>query len=126
MRMRSANLSMAGKLTVATPIPRNLITCYNTPGTAFPSGGQCDQVAYTVGGLGYKSLDLQVTKDFQIGDLGSMYLRLDGLNLTNEENFVDFIDVSGGDGLNTGGRYNRTGNITGVPRQLRLSFGVKF
>jgi outer membrane receptor protein involved in Fe transport len=119
-------IRMAGKLTVATPIPRNIITCYNTPGTAFPSGGQCDQVAYTVGGLGYKSLDLQVTKDFQLGDLGSMYLRLDGLNLTNEENFVDFQDVSGPDGINIGGRYNRTGNITGVPRQLRLSFGVKF
>ena len=32
---------------------------------------------------GYQALDLQVTKNFEFGDIGSMYLRLDALNVTN-------------------------------------------
>ena len=34
-------------------------------------------------------------RDFEIGDIGSMYLRVDVLNVTNEHNLVDFIDASG-------------------------------
>jgi hypothetical protein len=29
-------------------------------------------------------------------------------------------------GLVAGGKYNRNGNLTGVPRTLRMSFGAKF
>ena len=55
-----------------------------------------------------------------------MYLRLDALNVTNAKNLVDFVDLRSPDGLISGGRYNHDGNITGVPRTLRMSFGVKF
>jgi hypothetical protein len=55
-----------------------------------------------------------------------MYLRLDALNVTNAHNFVDYTDENLPVGLVSGGHYNKTGNITGVPRTLRMSFGVKF
>ena len=49
-------LRVAGKLTIASPIPDNEISCYNN-GTTFPTGGPCTAVAFTAPGLGYRSLD---------------------------------------------------------------------
>jgi outer membrane receptor protein involved in Fe transport len=118
-------LLFAGKFTWSSPLPRNLVSCLNNNAT-FPSGAGCTAVAYDIGGTGYQSIDLQITKNFEIGDLGSFYLRLDGINLTNERNLVDYIDTNGSNGLVNGGRYNANGNITGLPRTLRASFGVKF
>jgi outer membrane receptor protein involved in Fe transport len=118
-------IMLAGKLTWATATPRNLLSCYEPP-TLFDNGAPCTSFAYEVGGSGYKALDLQATKNFELRDFASMYLRLDFLNVTNEDNLVDFTDDRGGNGLITGGRYNPTGNITGFPRTLRASFGFKF
>jgi hypothetical protein len=118
-------LMVAGKLTWSTPIPRNVISCLNGP-AAFPSGAACTAFAYDPSGKGYQALDLQVTKNFELGDMGSMYLRIDALNVTNEHNLVDTTDLHGTDGLVTGGSFQRNGNITGFPRTLRMSFGVKF
>ena len=117
-------LLFAGKFTWSTPLPRNLVSCLANNAT-FPTGAGCTAVAYDIGGTGYQSIDLQITKNFEIGDLGSFYLRLDGINLTNEHNLVDYIDRNGPDGLVNGGRFNPNGNITGLPRTLRASFGVK-
>ena len=83
-------------------------------------------MAYDIGGTGYESIDLQITKHFQIRDFSSFYLRLDGINLTNAHNLVDYINVTGPDGVINGGRYNPDGNISGLPRTLRASFGIKF
>ena len=66
-----------------------------------------------------------MTKDIEFGDLGSMYVRLDVLNVTNEENLVDYTDEVF-DGSRRDGPLNPDGNITGFPRTLRASFGVKF
>jgi outer membrane receptor protein involved in Fe transport len=118
-------ITLAGKFTWSSPVPHAGVTFLNPPAT-FPSGAPGIPFSYDVGGTGYLALDLQVTKNFELGDLGSLYLRLDALNVTNRENFVDFTDQPGPNGLFTGGRYTRTGNITGVPRTLRMSFGVKF
>lgn len=118
-------LTFAGKLTWSSPIPKNDIGCLTAPAT-FPTGAACTAVGYDIGGTGYKSLDLQVTKNFELGDLGSMYLRLDGINLTNAHNLVDYININGPDGVISGGRYNPIGSITGLPRTLRASFGIKF
>jgi outer membrane receptor protein involved in Fe transport len=118
-------LTLAGKFTWSTPLPRNAIGCLTPPAT-FPSGAPCTGVGYDIGGTGYQSLDLQVTKNFEIGDLGSMYVRLDGINLTNEHNLVDYIDANGANGVINRGRFNPNGNITGLPRTLRASFGIKF
>ena len=54
-----------------------------------------------------------------------MYLRVDLLNVLNHENLVDYVDTVGPDGTVTG-RLNPVGNITGYPRTVRASLGVKF
>ena len=89
-------LMIAGKLTWSTPIPRNVISCLHGTAT-FPTGAPCNTVWPTTsdGTTGYQALDLQITKNFEIGDLGSMYLRIDALNVTNEHNLVDYIDTAG-------------------------------
>jgi outer membrane receptor protein involved in Fe transport len=118
-------LTLAGKLTWSTPIPHTVNSCLSgTP--VFDNGAPCEAFTYTVDGNGYQALDLQVTKNFAVGDMGSFYLRVDALNVTNEHNLVDFQDETGPLGLVRGGKYNRDGNITGLPRTLRMSFGVKF
>ncbi len=54
--------------------------------------------AYVAGSSdGYQSLDLQITKDFAVRDVASFYLRFDILNVTNEENLVDYLDTIGPD-----------------------------
>jgi outer membrane receptor protein involved in Fe transport len=119
-------LLLAGKLTWATPLPRNVASCLAAPAVN-PNGAPCTEFAYAAGsGDGYQSLDLQITKNFEIQDMAALYLRFDILNVTNEENLVDYIDVTGANGLITGGRLNPVGNITGFPRTVRASFGVKF
>jgi outer membrane receptor protein involved in Fe transport len=119
-------LTFAAKLTWATPIPRNITSCLQAP-AVFPNGAPCTEFAYEIGSdEGYKSLDLQVTKDFDIRDFAAFYLRFDILNATNEENLVDYIDINGPNGLIAGGSLNPAGNITGFPRTIRGSFGVKF
>jgi outer membrane receptor protein involved in Fe transport len=119
-------LIVAGKLTWSTPIPHNVVSCLNGPAT-FPSGAACTAFGYEPSGKGYQALDLQVTKNFELGDLGSMYLRIDALNVTNEHNLVDTTDLHDGtNGLVTGGTFQPHGNITGFPRTVRMSFGVKF
>jgi len=119
-------LTLAGKLTWSTPIPHNMISCLAPPGV-FDNGAPCTAFGYAAGSSdGYQSLDLQITKDFAIKDVTSFYLRFDILNATNEQNLVDYIDVTGPNGLVTGGSLNPVGNITGYPRTVRGSFGVKF
>jgi outer membrane receptor protein involved in Fe transport len=116
---------LAGKLTVSSPMPHNVTACLAAPAT-LPTGAACTAASYVPSGKGYRALDLQVTKNFQLSDLGSMYLRIDALNITNEHNLVDTTDLQAASGLVIGGRFNPDGNITGFPRTVRMSFGVKF
>jgi outer membrane receptor protein involved in Fe transport len=116
---------VATKVTWSSPVPRNVISCYAT--ATFPSGAPCSPFSVTADtSMGYHAIDLQLTKNFEVGDLGSMYLRIDALNVTNRRNSVDFIDTAGQDGIIQRTRYAPFGNITGVPRTVRMSFGVKF
>ena len=118
-------ITVASKFTWATPLPRNAVGCLSDPNT-FPSGAPCTAIAYDIGGTGYQSLDLQITKNFEWQDFANFYVRLDALNLLNHENLVDYLDESGPNGLIFTGRFNPVGNITGVPRTLRASFGIRF
>ncbi len=112
----------AGKLTWSTPIPHaTSISCYAAPGHSSRTARPAPRSRTSRTNDGYQALDLQITKNFEIGDIGSMYLRLDVLNVTNEHNLVDFIDANGPNGLVIGGRYNPDGNITGVPRTVRMT-----
>ena len=115
---------LAGKFTWSSPMPRNLISCYPTATT--PEGAPCTAVGYDIGGTGYQSLDLQLTKNFEIQNFAAFFLRMDVINVLNDHNYVDYSDIAGPDGLTVTGRYNTNGNITGLPRTLRASFGVKF
>jgi len=118
---------VGAKLTLATPTPVDDVACI---GITYPTGGQCTPISATPRNFfGYRSLDLQLTKNFQISNFGSVYLRLDGLNVFNWYNYSDTINNWGGNGVpnpNFPVTYNYNGNITGVPRTLKLMFGAKF
>lgn len=92
----------------------------------FPPG----EGRFLVGGkiFGYRDIDLQATKNFNIHEGISAYVRVDVINLFNWNNYVDYITDYGSNGqLNkTPVIYNPTGNITGYPRTLRVSMGLKF
>jgi len=120
------DIQLATKLTWSTPIPGTTSSCLATG--LFDNGAPCQQVTFNPnsGGSGYTSIDLQVTKNFELGQMGSMYIRLDALNITGEDNLVDYQYGTGTDGLVHRARYAPDGNITGVPRTLRASFGFKF
>jgi len=119
------DMMLAAKLTWSTPIPRNVNACLG--GTAvFPNGAPCTAAGYAADSNdGYQSLDLQVTKNFQMSDVAALYLRVDILNVFNHANLVDYIDQISPTAQVTG-RLNPIGNITGFPRTVRASFGVKF
>jgi len=117
-------IMIAGKLTVASPIPKNDISCLGG-GATYPSGNPCIQIGYTAPGLGYRSVDLQVTKNFNVQDISTLYLRFDVLNVFNVKNYIDYLNAFGPNGI-IGGAYDPHGNISGVPRELRMSIGAKF
>ncbi len=121
----------SGKLTLATPVPNNGFISYAYPATA-PNGANNLPVAgipkgkkFLFGGpiFGYRSIDLQATKNFELPHGMSWYLRLDVLNALNYKNLVDvrntyptYFPIS----------YNPTGNITGFPRTFKLSMGFNW
>ncbi|MFM2289519.1 MAG: hypothetical protein RL684_2662, partial [Pseudomonadota bacterium] len=121
--------TLGAKLTLATPTP--IIYNWNPPYVATASWFQ--PISKTPGGtLGYRSLDLQVSKDFTLGTDQLLYVRLDALNLFNNFNpdpynqgyVVDTGDYSRATVANPVA--NRAGNITGVPMTLKLSIGYRF
>ena len=121
--------TIAGKVSLATPTPKNDVACYLADGTFFPTGSKCTPAAGTPGDtLGYSSVDLQLTKNIEFGDRTSLYVRFDLLNAFNAENFSDYLLSWGANGVANPNpvRYNEIGNITGVPRTFKASLGMKF
>ena len=120
---------VAAKLTLATPIPVNDIACNFGPTPSYATGSFCTPIAATPNNFwGYRTLDLQVTKNFQVSHFGSAYIRLDGLNVFNYQNYSDTTNnwfVNGVANSNPV-TYNRNGNVSGVPRTLKLMVGAKF
>jgi hypothetical protein len=135
-------LTFAGKLTLATPIPRNDISCFST---IQANGNYCGPVAGTpgdgplpdnsiaigpqrfwVGGkiFGYRDVDFQVTKNFDLTESMSLYVRLDVLNVFNFKNYSDYVTANSNGHYIVG--YNRIGNINFVPRELKLTAGFRF
>ena len=84
---------VAAKLTIATPIPdNNDLLCYVTnPPTRFPSGSGCTPFGPTPPGLGYRTLDMELTKDFNVRDVSTLSVRVDVLNIFNVKNYNDYI-----------------------------------
>ncbi|TCO40850.1 TonB-dependent receptor [Dokdonella fugitiva] len=125
----------SGKITLATPIPHNDIGCFEDPNRFFPSGAHCGPVASIPGGqdlgfgghfLGYRSLDLQATKNFDLSAGLSAYIRIDFLNVFNFKNYNDVLVSSNGTFSQTVAIYNPVGNITGVPRTMKVTAGFRF
>ncbi|MGH8133509.1 MAG: TonB-dependent receptor domain-containing protein, partial [Steroidobacteraceae bacterium] len=126
-------LLFAAKLTLATPVPVTTIAGCSLilpPGT--PPGTSCNAFgtnAYPVVAtpkgvwLGYKALDVQVTKNFTLPRDVTAYLRLDVLNLLNSQNFDPTQSAYNYPNRPT---YNTTGPIIGVPLTLKMTLGVKF
>jgi hypothetical protein len=118
---------VGAKLTLATPTPVDDIACF---GLTYATGAGCTPISATPRNFfGYRSLDLQLTKNFQISTFGSVFVRLDGLNVFNWYNYSDTINNWGANGVpnpNFPVTYNYNGNISGVPRTLKLMFGAKF
>jgi hypothetical protein len=114
------------KLTLATPTPVDDIANF---GLRYATGSNGTPISATPQNFfGYRSLDLQITKNFQIRNYGLVYIRLDGLNIFNWANYSDTINNWGANGVPNPNpvTYNYNGNINGVPRTLKLMAGAKF
>ena len=126
-------LLFAGKLTLATPLPFTTIaSCSQLLPAGTPRGTSCNAAGtngYPVAGtprgvvLGYKSLDVQVTKNFELPRSVSAYVRFDVLNLLNSQNFDS---TQGSFPYPLPPTYNTTGPIIGVPMTLKMTVGMKF
>lgn len=128
-------ITVSAKLTLATPIPGNSNACY---GATYPTGSNCTWIAGTPGGngrfliggkiFGYRDVDFQATKDFDIGHGFVLYGRFDVLNVFNFQNTTDLIYNFGSNGVlnHPFVAYNPDGNISFVPRTVRLTVGMKF
>jgi hypothetical protein len=127
-------LTFSGKLTLATPTPINGIACYGAtfqngshciPAAALPSGGK----HFVIGGpiWGYRDIDLAVIKNWNVAGNVTLYGRLDVLNVFNYKNYADTIVNWGSNGVfDPMVNYNTTGNITGVPRTIKFSVGMRW
>lgn len=127
-------ITMSAKVTLATPTPGNTIACYWT--YTYPTGSHCTPAAGTpqatgrflVGGkfFGYRDVDFQATKDFNLGHGITLYGRFDVLNVFNFRNYSDVIFTAGANPGQLTTVYNTTGNITFVPRTFKFEVGMKF
>ncbi|NII09435.1 TonB-dependent receptor [Oleiagrimonas sp. C23AA] len=133
-------ITLGAKLTLQTPTPMNSSACFNGDGGApvytFPNGSYCEAYAATphgngkflVGGKvwGYRDVDLQATKNFDLGHGITLYGRLNLINVFNFNNYVDTIsDITAGPGNETV-VYNKNGNITYAPRTVKFELGMRF
>jgi len=129
-------ITLGAKITLATPTPGNTFACHDvgqpTPPTTEPP---CQPVGvspsgngrFIIGGQywGYRSVDLQATKNFPMGDHLTGFVRLDAINIFDFHNLVDINYVTLPDGT-VEGTYNPTGNITSVPRTVKAEVGLRF
>ena len=121
--------TLGAKWVLATPIPHNDIACYLPAGQVFSTGSSCTPVAARPPDfLGTRELDLQVSKDVDLGNAVALYARLDLLNVFNNTNYADYNLNYGNTGrpLPSPVTFSQIGNILGTPRTLKLQAGVRF
>jgi hypothetical protein len=115
-----------GKLTLATPLPVTDLACF---GATYPTGSGCTPIAATPRNtIGFKTLDIQLTKNFAVHKDQTAYARLDLLNAFDWNNFKDTNNNWGSNGVANPNpvQYNTKGNIFGVPRTLKITVGYRF
>ena len=117
------NLVVAGKLTLETPIPIN--GAAGCPVVCTPYGGTTlEESGIPRDKIGYKDVDLQLTKNISLPRDITGYFRLDMLNAFNFWNFDS--QAANWDESATAPTYNRSGPIIGVPLTLKISAGFKW
>ena len=131
------DIQIAGKLTLATPKPfYQIYFCGpSVPGCSqAPGGGYLNSVGGGVAGfaavtpdnfLGYKDLDIQVTKNFTFFNRLSAYARVDVINVFNWRNY-DSAQIEFDGNIPVGAHYRENASITGSPFTIRLSAGARF
>lgn len=121
--------TLGAKWVLATPIPFDDRACYLPAGQVFPTGSSCTIIASRPPDtLGTRNLDLQMSKDFDVGGGVAVYARLDLLNVFNNTNYSDYNANYGNSGVLPAHpvTFNQVGNILGTPRTLKLQAGVRF
>lgn len=116
-------ITFGGKLTLATPEPVYGFVALPTVPTDPNLAASRPQDATPEGTWGFRSLDLQATKEFELGGI-QLYGRVDLVNVFNWKNYVD-VRTEVVDG-NLEAEYNPDGNITGLPRTWRFEVGMRF
>ena len=116
-------LSAATKVELATPNYASTIFGCATACNIY--GGEAMFVSQRPNGfLGYKEVDLQITKDVTFYHSASGYVRADLLNLFNFHNYdPGAISYTA---INATPTYNKQGPIVGVPFTVKVSAGLKF
>ncbi len=124
---------LGAKLSLATPQAASAIYGCNTgvpgcnPNNAYGGGTGGVAVLQPSGFLGYKDLDLQLTKNFTVGGV-TAYGRVDLINLFNWHNYdpaaIQFN--SNAAGVPVSAQYNTTGPIVGSPFTMKFSAGLRF
>jgi len=130
-------ITLAAKLTLATPLPVSAIGCCGLWPNSVGAQGEMS-VAYPVVGTpggsgkflvggpiwGYRDVDLQASKDFVFGHGMVLQFRFDALNVFNFKNYSDTTDFYQGPSYQP--YYNNIGNILGVPRTYKLTADFRF
>ncbi len=124
-------IQAASKVELSTPLnAANIISC---PEVCNAQGGTTQFVSRAPKDfLGYKSIDVQLTKNINFFRSVTGYVRADFLNIFNFKNYdpgaVFYPAIDGGSvaALNQRPQYNRQGAIIGVPFTVKLSTGLRF
>ncbi len=119
------DVTYAAKLTLATPTPNDGFIQYAFPATApngannLPAAGIPEGKRFVLGGpiWGYRSIDLDASKTFDLTHGISFQARIDALNIFNYKNLVDISSTYPG---YYPVAYITNGNITGFPRTLKF------
>lgn len=121
------DMQFASKLTLATPTSAFAIFgCQPGVSVCNAYGGGVGAILSEkpTGMLGYKDIDLQVSKNFALPSGFDGYVRVDVINLFNWNNpdpaAIQFPNQYAKP------TYNKTGPIVGLPFTVKLSTGVKF
>ena len=128
------DMQVAGKLSLASPrTGYDFYWCWQGPNV--PGCSPYNQYGGALAGIaaltphkliGYKDLDLQLTKNFTFLDRISAYARVDVINVFNWHNYSLLRFTNGADGLPSRAYYDKNSAIIGSPFTIRLSAGVRF
>lgn len=116
-------ISLSGKLTLASPTPKDSTNCHDT--TSFDN---CFFDSFIPDGtIGVKQLDLAARKEWAMSDTVRFWVRVDALNVFNWRNWTDYDTWRGGptDTNANFGKVNGPG-IVWPTRTFKLSLGYNW